>query len=128
MNHGNMGAGAAKPMEMKAHPGRALNEAFVADVSFASLLSLVTRAFTLLTPAGRAAEGIVLFKPQFELPRAERELLEKGILHDAQRAQGLIAEFEKSLAANGIRIATRDAAAIKGRKGNQEFVLHLSRQ
>lgn len=102
-------------------------EAFVADVSFASLLSLVTRAFTFLTHAGRAAEGIVLFKPQFELPRAERELLEKGILHDAQRAQGLIAEFEKSLSASGIRIAARDAAAIKGRKGNQEFVLHLVR-
>ncbi len=35
MNHGHMGAGAAKPMEMKAHPGRALNEAFVADVDIA---------------------------------------------------------------------------------------------
>lgn len=102
-------------------------EAFVADVSFASLLSLVARAFTLLTPAGRAAEGIVLFKPQFELPRAERELLEKGILHDTQRAQDLIREFEKSIAAIGIHIAAREAAAIKGRKGNQEFVLHLVR-
>lgn len=100
-------------------------EAFVADVSFASLLSLVTRAFSLLTPNTRAAEGIVLFKPQFELPRAERDLLKKGVLHDADRAAALVDEFEKSLRSQGIGIAARQAAAIKGRKGNQEFVLHL---
>ncbi len=102
-------------------------EAFVADVSFASLLSLVTRAFSLLTPTTRAAEGIVLFKPQFELPRAERGILDKGVLHDVSRATTLIDEFEQALQSHGILIAAREAAAIKGRKGNQEFVLHLVR-
>lgn len=102
-------------------------EAFVADVSFASLLSLVARAFTLLTPHTRAAEGIVLFKPQFELPRAERGLLDKGVLHDTARAAALIDEFGRTLQPEGIRIAAKEAAAIKGRKGNQEFVLHLVR-
>lgn len=102
-------------------------EAFVADVSFASLLSLVARAFTLLTPHTRAAEGIVLFKPQFELPRAERGLLDKGVLHDTSRAAALIDDFGRTLQSEGIRIAAKEAAAIKGRKGNQEFVLHLVR-
>lgn len=102
-------------------------EAFVADVSFASLLSLVVRAFSLVTGKTRPPEGLVLFKPQFELPRAERDLLQKGVLNNPERAAALIDDFAHSLQPHGIRVAAREAAAIKGRKGNQEFVLHLVR-
>lgn len=100
-------------------------EAFVADVSFSSVNAMVLKAFSILTLVERLPEGLVLFKPQFELPRAEKNILEKGILRDNQRAESLIDDFELAMRPHGIRVAGRHAAAIKGRKGNQEFMLHL---
>lgn len=100
-------------------------EAFVADVSFTSLMSLVVKAFSLLTPVSRPREGIVLFKPQFELPRAERDKLEKGILTDAARASALMDEFASAMESHRIRVAGRETAVIRGTKGNQEYTLHL---
>lgn len=52
MNHGNMGVGAAKPMEMKPHPGRVPNEAFGADVDI--VLRAIQTEVALLS--GRATQ------------------------------------------------------------------------
>lgn len=103
-------------------------EAFVADVSFTSLESMLENAFALLQPRLRPAEGIVLFKPQFELPKAERDLLVDGILEDREKSHQLLAGFKARIAKLGITAEREMAAAVKGTKGNQEFVLHLVRQ
>lgn len=103
-------------------------EAFVADVSFASLDYFIPRAFSLIKPQSRPAEGIVLFKPQFELKKSERSLLKKGVLEDREKSASLVAEFTERLKALGVRVEHSVAAAITGRKGNQEYVLHVVMQ
>ncbi len=102
-------------------------EAFVADVSFTSLLTMMEHAFALLREKSRPREGVVLFKPQFELPRAERQMLQKGILNDELRALRLIDEFAEALRPLGIIITARLASPVKGAKGNQEYLLHLQK-
>lgn len=103
-------------------------EAFVADVSFTSLMTMMEHAFALLHEKNRPREGIVLFKPQFELPRGERHMLQKGILTDVPRALRLIDEFAASLQPLGIHIRARLASPVRGSKGNQEYLLHLQAQ
>ncbi|GAB4422886.1 MAG: TlyA family rRNA (cytidine-2'-O)-methyltransferase [Turneriella sp.] len=103
-------------------------EAFVADVSFTSLLTMMEHAFALLRETSRPREGIVLFKPQFELPRGERDILQKGILTDEPRALRLIDEFGAALRPLGIGIVARMASPVRGTKGNQEYLLHLQAQ
>lgn len=103
-------------------------EAFVADVSFISLLTMIEHAFSLLQETSRPREAIVLFKPQFELPRAERDLLQKGVLADEARALRLIDEFGTALRSLGIGIMARMPSPVRGTKGNQEYLLHLQAQ
>lgn len=102
-------------------------EAFVADVSFTSLDTIISHAFSLLTPRVRPAEAIVLFKPQFELAKGERNLLHKGILQDQNKSTALLQNFETRLEQHGIKVLASTAAALKGTKGNQEYLLHLAR-
>lgn len=102
-------------------------EAFVADVSFTSLEPLLLPAFALLQNQARPREGLVLFKPQFELPRTERNLLEKGILYDREKAVALIDSFCARLAAHDIQTKAVQPAAVTGKHGNQEYILHLIR-
>lgn len=102
-------------------------EAFVADVSFTSLNTMMAKAFSLLQPVDRPAEGVVLFKPQFELPRAERGLLEKGILTDEARSMQLVDDFAQHLQTLGIAVVSSIASPVRGTKGNQEYLLHLQK-
>ena len=100
-------------------------EAFVADVSFTSLEPLLAHAFALLVPKARPREGLVLFKPQFEIARSERHQLEKGVLRDGAKASELISAFTGRMAQRHIQVQAVQPAAITGRHGNQEYVLHL---
>ncbi|MBV6493939.1 MAG: 16S/23S rRNA (cytidine-2'-O)-methyltransferase TlyA [Turneriella sp.] len=103
-------------------------EAFVADVSFTSLNTIIKKAFSLLTPKNRHPEGIVLFKPQFELPKTERNLLDKGILRNKNRLEDLLKTFQENMQSLNICLKHLAPAAIKGTKGNQEYVAHLVRE
>ena len=103
-------------------------EAFVADVSFTSLNTIIPRAFSLLVPRNRPAEAIILFKPQFEISKAERDILKKGVLQDPQKALQLVQEFTEKIKTTGVEVIGVQPAAVKGRKGNQEYLLHLMRQ
>ncbi|HMY11639.1 MAG TPA: hypothetical protein PKC74_08440 [Turneriella sp.] len=88
---------------------------------------MMEHAFALIHEKARPREGIVLFKPQFELPRGEREMLQKGILTDEPRALRLIDEFGNALQPLGIDIKARLASPVRGTKGNQEYLLHLQK-
>jgi 23S rRNA (cytidine1920-2'-O)/16S rRNA (cytidine1409-2'-O)-methyltransferase len=103
-------------------------EAFVGDVSFLSIEAFIAHAFSLLTPASRQAEAILLFKPQFELGRNERNLLTKGVLTDSHKATELIQKLAEQLHKYQISLVQTQPASIKGRRGNQEYVIHLARQ
>lgn len=102
-------------------------EAFVADVSFTSLLPLLDKAFVLLEPREHPKEGIVLFKPQFELAKDERHLLEKGVLWNREQSAHLLAAFKTKAALKGIAVVQSIASPVKGTKGNQEYLLYLQK-
>ena len=94
----------------------------VADVSFISLTLVLPPCMTWLKPGGRAA---VLIKPQFELGPGETV---KGVVRSEEarrRAVGNIVDF------CGARLELTCAgvvpAAIRGPKGNQEYMALFSR-
>ena len=95
----------------------------VADVSFISLTLVLPPCMTWLRPGGRAA---VLIKPQFELGPGETV---KGVVRDEaarQRAVDKIVTFcdaQLGLACEGVV-----PAAVKGPKGNQEYMALFSRR
>jgi len=101
-------------------------DAFVADVSFASLDQIVPHAFSILRHFTKNPEGVVLFKPQFELAKVERGLLKKGVLHDQNKSASLIAEFTETLLMQKIQVRSILPSSVTGRRGNQEYLLHLS--
>ena len=94
----------------------------VADVSFISLTLVLPPCMTWLKPGGRAA---VLIKPQFELGPGETV---KGVVRSEEarrRAVGNIVDF--CGARLGLTCAGVVPAAIRGPKGNQEYMALFSR-
>jgi len=95
----------------------------VADVSFISLTLVLPSCMPWLKPGGLVA---TLIKPQFELGPGETD---KGVVRDEAARQRavqktlLFAEANLSLACRGVL-----PAAIKGPKGNQEYMALFERQ
>ena len=95
----------------------------VADVSFISLTLILPPCMTWLKPGGRVA---VLIKPQFELGPGETV---KGVVRDEaarRRAVDKITTFCD--AALGLTCEGVVPAAVKGPKGNQEYMALFSRR
>lgn len=99
---------------------------FTADVSFISLRQILPKLNELRCSGPTSAA--LLFKPQFEIPRGEAELLEKGILRDTKRALQLLDDFCRFATEAGWEISHREPAPVKGRKGNQEYFLCLEKK
>jgi 23S rRNA (cytidine1920-2'-O)/16S rRNA (cytidine1409-2'-O)-methyltransferase len=94
--------------------------AAVADLSFRSLRGAARHLLSL------TSEGwlIALVKPQFEWmdPPAEFD----GIVPDSQ-LESVVAALEADLKAEGVVMTDRLASPVRGRKGNQEFLVRLIR-
>ncbi|MBO6171273.1 MAG: TlyA family RNA methyltransferase [Desulfovibrio sp.] len=98
-------------------------DCIVADVSFISLTLVLPACLRWLKPEGCAA---VLIKPQFELGPGETV---KGVVRDEaarQRAVDKILAFARE----GLGLACRGVlpAAVKGPKGNQEYMALFVRE
>lgn len=94
----------------------------VADVSFISLTRILGPMAGLLKPGGRM---VVLVKPQFELG-PERAV--RGVVRDREaqwEAVDLVAEHARHVC--GLERLDVVPAAVKGPKGNQEYLLLLGR-
>ena len=87
----------------------------VSDLSFISLTKALPAALN-LTPRG--ADLIALFKPQFEVGRAN--LGSGGIVRDAAVAADALAAFITWLADQGWQVQGQGPAAVAGGDGNQE--------
>ncbi len=104
---------------------------FVIDLSFTSLRKLLP----LLKTVRPHFEGLVLFKPQFEFKHTVREIkqlsskssisLDKGVVRNAKDRQLLLKSFFNFLDLYQITLVQYVPSAIKGRKGNQEYMLWL---
>ena len=91
----------------------------VADVSFTSLTYVLPPVLPLLAPE---AEGICLFKPQFELPRDQ--VGQGGIVAD-ERGRQALDEMLVWLAEQGIETRDQIKSPVKGRDGNQEYLIWM---
>lgn len=91
----------------------------VIDVSFISLEKILPA----VRRAARDAEVVALFKPQFEVGRAE--VGKGGIVRNASAVDASLGRFRDWCAANGFTIADQAASEVTGAEGNQEFFLHL---
>ncbi len=93
----------------------------VADLSFRSLRGAASRLLE-LTGGGTAA---VLVKPQFEGPREEGF---SGVVKTHEARREAVASLINDLTGEGVFVHNAAASPVRGRKGNLEIFLLLSRQ
>lgn len=89
------------------------------DVSFIGLEKV-------LPAVGRAAPGaalVVLFKPQFQVGRAD--VGKGGVVRDELAVAAALAGFRDWCGKNRLRVLGETPSAITGAAGNREFLLHL---
>jgi 23S rRNA (cytidine1920-2'-O)/16S rRNA (cytidine1409-2'-O)-methyltransferase len=92
----------------------------VIDVSFISLEKILPAVHR----AAPDAEVVALFKPQFEVGRAE--VGKGGIVRNASAVEAALARFREWCAANGFKIAAETPSEVAGAEGNREFFVHLT--
>ena len=92
----------------------------VVDVSFISL----EKVLPAVRRAAPEAEVVALFKPQFEVGKAE--VGKGGIVRDALIVEAALQRFRTWCAGNGYRVAGEAASELRGAEGNQEFFFHLA--
>jgi 23S rRNA (cytidine1920-2'-O)/16S rRNA (cytidine1409-2'-O)-methyltransferase len=94
----------------------------IVDLSFISLNNILPVVKTFIKTNG---DILVLFKPQFELPK---EFIPKGgIVTDMQLINNRLEFFIKNMSAlYQLKLNKTIPSQIKGTKGNQEFFIHFS--
>jgi 23S rRNA (cytidine1920-2'-O)/16S rRNA (cytidine1409-2'-O)-methyltransferase len=91
----------------------------VVDVSFIGL----EKVLPALRRAGPAAEVVALFKPQFQVGRAE--VGKGGIVRDPEAIEAALRRMRDWCAANGYSVQGEAPSELTGAEGNQEIFLHL---
>jgi len=91
----------------------------VADLSFISL----EKVLPALRAAAPGAEVVALFKPQFEVGKAD--VGKGGIVRDAVVIETALQRFRSWCEANGYHVTGEAASELAGAEGNQEFFFHL---
>ena len=92
----------------------------VIDVSFISLEKILPA----VKRAAPAAEVVALFKPQFEVGRAE--VGKGGIVRNDSAVEAALSRFRKWCVTNGFDVAAEAPSAVTGAEGNREIFLHLT--
>jgi len=92
--------------------------AAVADLSFRSLRGAASKVLSLTTDGWLVA----LIKPQFEWVDPPAEF--QGVVPDAQWP-AILERLEQDLGAEGVELAELLPSAVRGRKGNQEYLAKL---
>jgi 23S rRNA (cytidine1920-2'-O)/16S rRNA (cytidine1409-2'-O)-methyltransferase len=89
------------------------------DLSFIGL----EKVLPALARAAPEAELVVLFKPQFQVGRAE--VGSGGIVRDPRATLNALARFREWCAESGFAVLGETPSAVRGAGGNQEHLLHL---
>jgi 23S rRNA (cytidine1920-2'-O)/16S rRNA (cytidine1409-2'-O)-methyltransferase len=88
----------------------------VADVSFISLTLVLPPCLRWLKQGGLVA---ALVKPQFEVGAGQTD---RGVVRDEALRQAAVDKVLANCAANGLTLVGVVPSAIKGPKGNQEYI------
>jgi 23S rRNA (cytidine1920-2'-O)/16S rRNA (cytidine1409-2'-O)-methyltransferase len=91
----------------------------VVDVSFIGL----EKVLPALRRTAPEADVVALFKPQFQVGRAE--VGKGGIVRDPEAVEAALGRLRAWCAANGFSVRGEGPSAVTGAKGNQEIFLHL---
>ncbi len=91
----------------------------VIDVSFISL----DKVLPAVRRAAPEAEVVALFKPQFEVGRAE--VGKKGVVRDQSTIDAALERFHAWCAANGYLVIDQARSEVTGAEGNREVFVHL---
>jgi 23S rRNA (cytidine1920-2'-O)/16S rRNA (cytidine1409-2'-O)-methyltransferase len=91
----------------------------VIDVSFISLEKILPA----VRRAAPEAEVVALFKPQFEVGRAE--VGKGGIVRDASAVETALTRFREWCGANCFEVVADAPSEVAGAEGNREFFFHL---
>ena len=91
----------------------------VIDVSFIGL----EKVLPAVRRAAPDAEVVALFKPQFQVSRAE--VGKGGIVRDAAAVEAALRRLREWCAGNGYAVKAEAPSAITGAEGNQEIFIHL---
>ena len=91
----------------------------VIDVSFIGL----EKVLPAVRRAAPDAEVVALFKPQFQVSRAE--VGKGGIVRDTATIESSLRRLREWCAGNGYAVKAEAQSAITGAEGNQEIFLHL---
>lgn len=91
----------------------------VIDVSFISL----EKVMPAVRRASPEAEVVALFKPQFEVGRAE--VRRGGIVRDAAVIEAALERFRRWSAAHGYAVVADAPSEVAGAEGNREIFVHL---
>lgn len=94
----------------------------VIDVSFISLEKVLPAVLR----AAPEAEVVALFKPQFEVGRAE--VGKGGIVRDQSAIDAALARFRDSCAGHGYSVLGTALSEVAGAEGNREIFIHLRPQ
>jgi len=89
------------------------------DVSFIGLETVLPA----ICAAAPGAELVVLFKPQFQVGRAE--VGKGGIVRDQAAVAAALARFRDWCAGHGLAVLGQTWSALPGAGGNRELLLHL---
>ena len=93
------------------------------DVSFISIELLLPIVYDLLVYGGSA---VILIKPQFEVGKTH--LNKQGIVKNATIIKKMLDERIKYCQQLSFEVAGLIKASLKGRKGNEEYLLYLRKQ
>lgn len=93
------------------------------DVSFISILTILPAILTVLE---EEFEMVLLIKPQFEA--GSKDVGKNGIVKDMKVHQRVLNEIVTSLINMGLSVLHLEASSLKGRDGNQEYLVHCASQ
>ena len=96
-------------------------EFFVSDVSFISIFKILPSIMPLFAPG---AQGVILYKPQFELGRAY--IGARGVVTDVSAIEHGLARAQEQCKSLGLQVRGEPIASpLKGKTGNQEYLIFV---
>ncbi|MBR3225253.1 MAG: TlyA family RNA methyltransferase [Atopobiaceae bacterium] len=105
-------------VDLPQHPQARKVHLAVCDVSFTSVANVLPAVCALLVPHGTF---LTLVKPQFEAAREDVD--EGGVVRDPLVRQEALRRIEQAMRDAGFVVGGRCTSPIRGRKGNEEYLL-----